>query len=279
MTQDQYNLILKVLSGNATGQEKQEVDDWRKASADHESLYQDTKTFWDKLGEAKKEYLPDPEKAWNEFRKRLGSTPKRKPPLLRMAAVLALVLGIGALVAILMKPKEVINDSGEKYSEQRKIQKHYSTDKDSVLEITLPDSSMILLSGNSQLTSFEDEKGKAGQLNLDGTAYFELLSSKHGYAIATNNLMLGTSGASFSIHEDEEKGSTEVSVENGQVSVYPKHHRKEKISVGAKETYVYDAHTKTFKVEETKHQHSWWKRFMGRLKRMMERMKKHKHND
>jgi ferric-dicitrate binding protein FerR (iron transport regulator) len=210
------DLLVKYLLGEATPDERVQVEGWLADSEEHRTYYQQLEQAWvaSKTLAAKKEV--DEEAAWQRFRTRIrqgNGTPVVKPERSfgwwRVAALFILVIGAAVFTYTWFNKEEPV--------QQLSLQ---TVDKP--LSDTLSDGSVVTLNKGSVLTYPSKFKGETRSI-----------------ALQVNDVTVRVVGTSFNIRS--EGGETEVIVETGVVQVTRNGKTvelrpKEKVVVGGQDT-------------------------------------------
>lgn len=216
---DQYlyeQLLTKVLTGQATAQERQQFQDWAQSHPDHQRLVDDTMRVWEWSEQYGQNTTIDTDAAWNRFEQRIQpSSLHRRPRFLAWAITvvgLALLVGLGwwwmrsdATPPILQEPaaKSIFAEVQTPLGQQRTL--------------ILPDGSKVLLNGGSTLRYLKEFEPR--HLQLEGEAYFDVVSNLASpFSVATPQIQTTVLGTVFSIRAYA-KEPTEVAVMEGKVSV------------------------------------------------------------
>lgn len=201
-------LLVKYLLGEASPPEKDRIEDWMAADPANQHYFDQFRKIWERSRELSLNLNPDEEAAWQRFRKRIQGPKRTLPvsrfPWMRIAALLILFAGAGALTYSLLKEstvRQLVAVSGN----------NIKTD-------TLVDGSVITLNKNSSLTYPSRFKGKTRSVELKGEAFFQVKpDKKKPFIVQVNDITIKVLGTSFNVRS--RNGETEVIVETGIVQV------------------------------------------------------------
>ena len=204
-------LLVKYLLGEATEEERLQVEAWMAADTVNKKQYEDFKTIWEESRQLALMSTVDENAAWQRFRERIQQ-PKEKAVVrkmrpaawLRIAALFIMMAGAGYFGYKLLngKPIENIIVASNKLP----------------LVDTLPDGSVVTLNKNSQLDYPSKFKGETRTISLKGEAFFNVTPNKEKpFVIHVNDVTVRVVGTSFNIKSVN--GVTEVIVETGVVQV------------------------------------------------------------
>jgi len=213
-----YDLMARYLANEASDGERQELEKWTASSKENRNVFQDCKKLFslEYTGPGKTKSQFDKSMAWEKVYNRLNlqsdidekiielkpeQEPHKKqifPIWIRIAAIL--VIGLTIVFYLLIpdtKDYMVQNTQG-------------------INEIYLPDSTRVVLKNISSLTYNSDYVSKNRDVELTGTAYFDVVVNKEiPFTISTAEGTIEVLGTSFLIQETSD--GMEVTVEKGQV--------------------------------------------------------------
>ncbi len=200
------DVLVKVIIGESTDKESQQVDQWLAADSDNRKYFASLKSIWESSLLLKTDEDVDVDKAWAGFRERV---PKQAPLNSQkrnwwMAAAAAVLIAAGLWV---LSPS--------------KTEQHYitSTTENFTKTDTLPDGTTVTLNQNSVLqysAGMPDQKQR--EVTLQGEAFFDVRPDKtRPFIISTGDTKITVLGTSFNVKTLGRK--TEVIVETGLVQV------------------------------------------------------------
>jgi transmembrane sensor len=223
-----WELLVRLLSGEASPVEREEMERWTAADPAHAREVESLRALWNASGA-----LPrrgDPAAAWQKVAARTalagatavtGAGPvrdelatrraRRAPtwngPLLRIAAALVLLLG-GALLwrpAVgLATQRTVVTGKGER------------------VQLTLSDGTRVLLGVDSRLRYPRRFGGGARDVRLEGVAYFEVARDPaRPFSVHTPDAVTRVLGTKFTVRDYPGAEPARVAVTEGRVAVRP----------------------------------------------------------
>ncbi len=210
----QYDsLIAKYLRGETSPEETRDLFAWVASDPEHRRYFEEMKQVWDLMAapgwqvseQARRE-------AWQKIAGQLDQAEKPRPVVatrrswwLRVAAALL----AGALLAwwwLAPRPAE------------RPITAVYETQPGESLEVYLPDSSRVLLNGDSRLYYRQDFNPRS--LTLEGEAFFEVKSlAGVPFTVQAGPLTTTVLGTAFNVRAYPGQPTAEVQVVHGRVAV------------------------------------------------------------
>jgi ferric-dicitrate binding protein FerR (iron transport regulator) len=222
------DLLVKYLLGEATEEERLQVEAWMASDVAHKKQYEDFKTIWEESKQLALVSTVDENAGWQRFKQRV-ERPKGKTVVrtmrpkawLRIAALFIVVIGAGYF--------------GYKLFNEKPIETIVVASNKVPLVDTLPDGSVVTLNKNSQLDYPSKFKGDTRTIALKGEAFFNVTPNKEKpFIIHVNDVTVRVVGTSFNVKSVN--GVTEVIVETGIVQVIRNHkmvelHPKEKTKV------------------------------------------------
>ncbi len=210
------DLLVKYLLGEATETEKQEVQEWISADAEHRRYFDHFRTIWEAGARLAVNSNADENAAWERFRQRTQNQPaneqRKTIPFrlisktwLRAAAMLVFLAGGGWLAYYMI-------------SNPALLEVHSGAD---ILAVTLPDESVVTLNKHTTLSYPKRFAGNTRQIQLTGEAFFEVTADKDKpFVIRANDATIRVVGTSFNIKSSMD--TTEVIVATGIVEVSKK---------------------------------------------------------
>lgn len=211
MNKQQYRaLCIKEVTGNIPDNEKKILDLWLIESDENRKEYERIRNIWIKTtpGET---LLPDTETEWLALSRRLEDDslvrkyssikPKFKPAFAGIIAILLLFLSVYIVI-------------NKEHAPQLKT---VTTVNKEHKEVRLPDGTVILLNGSSQITFSDEFDENTREVNLKGEAFFSVTKNGRSFVVKTGNAKTTVLGTKFNVRSYGEK--TEVFVKEGKVSV------------------------------------------------------------
>ncbi len=218
-------LIIRLLAGEASPQEKQLVGQWLEESEENKALYNELTDIWLSSGVADNTDNYDVEEAVNRFREKIRQTAGSKIKrikffeVLKYAAVILLFLGLP--VSYYFGTQSISSDQT-----MTTISCAYG-DRSSVV---LPDSSRVWLNSGSKLT-FNSNFTNDRKVELVGEAFFSVSKDKsHPFVVKAADINIKVLGTEFNVkaYADENivsttliKGAVEVNSKNEITSLKP----------------------------------------------------------
>jgi len=214
---DSEELIIRVLTGEASKGELLELETWKEESPENQQLFDKIEKTW-KLIDSRPALskLPiDVDYEWKQF---LGTTLKETPVIpisipsgssgfsgfsnmwVRLAAVV--LMGVAAAFAVY-------------YFSQPSGLTYYAETPG--LVVSLPDGSSVTLDVGTTLTVDEGYENNSRDVSLDGEAFFEVEPSSSPFTVALGESSVRVVGTSFNIRNISGEPKTEVVVVTGKV--------------------------------------------------------------
>ena len=229
-------LIGKVLAGEATTAERDQVELWCNRHADNRRYFDQTKAIFDNASTFQVQESFDSDAAWQRVRKQLnrGGAPATKTvqlwPALRIAAGLALLVAVGYWV---FRP-----------TQQPPVVTEVIADKTTAKD-TLPDGTTAFLNKKSSMTFAIDKKTGTRKVALKGEGFFEVKHEEEKpFVIEAQETIVRDLGTAFNIKAYPGQDTVEVVVQSGVVQFYTA--SDPGINLKAGETGLYSKRTKSF---------------------------------
>jgi transmembrane sensor len=239
-------LITHYLAGEATIEEKLQLEQWMNESEVNKKYFIDYRYIHDKAVSSNKLIRVDVEKAWNNLHQQMKSEIRIEVPhtfkknafqipiWLRVAASFLLILGLSFW----------LYKNYYKSSEQA-IKTYIVTSSKNVTYYKLSDNSRIVLNKKSKIIYSSQFAKKNRELTLTGEAYFNVHhSSDTPFVVKTEEVMIKDIGTSFNVKAYGAAQTIEVYVESGEVLFYTVENPG--ISLKKGETGIYNKSTKSF---------------------------------
>ena len=205
------DLIAKVLTDEATADEQATLRQQLAESPDLQQYFEQMQRLWQASETATEQLDVNTHKAWTQVQSRIHKPHNQltvswlnTKNIYRMAAAITL-LAVASFF-IFQKNTPLSIPMPQTVVEAR----------DTVLEKTLADNSMITLNKKSTLTTVFNEKER--RVRLEGEAFFEIAhDTVKPFFIDVQNLEIRVVGTAFNVDEKSEKGKIIVSVTEGTV--------------------------------------------------------------
>lgn len=216
-------LIMSYLNGECLKEELKTVEDW---ILNNQGQFNKLKFIWETSKFSMEDTEPDMDAAWNKIdpvsRQKVYpnkiSARHRFIKIARIAAVVFIVVGLGYLLV----------QRGFNSSKTIAWEELSSGTERNVL-CALPDGSKVWLNRNTKL-SFPEEFKKTREVNLEGEAYFEVVSNpKKSFKVRTENTITEVLGTSFNIDAKSKEDAIEVTVITGLVAFYTEENEENRI--------------------------------------------------
>lgn len=218
--QETIQLITRVLANEASLEEQQQLELWRKQSNVNELQYKELLHIWNN---ATTDWV-DTERAWKKFEQKLPQQPKGTSlnKIFRIAAAVILVSGLGLVLG--------------RYWMGLSLQT-IRTAANEVKQISLPDGSTVWLNQHSMLSFEKSFKGDIRAVSLEGEAFFEVAKNpEKPFVITSEQSVTQVLGTSFNLNTRKGEEAT-LAVVTGKVS-FSSPQTKNEVIVTANESAV-----------------------------------------
>lgn len=215
LDQNIHQMIVRLFTGEASTEERENINNWLNRSAENLSFFNDLKEIWLSTGITNNADHYDVEKAIKQFleKARPATTPavpkRRNLIFLRYAAIflLAAAIPFGYYYG---KKSSVVPDTFTTI-------KCDLGDRSSIL---LPDSSKVILNSCSQLSFNTNFKKGLRQVYLDGEAYFSVRKdSLHPFNVKTKTIEVQVLGTEFNLKSFDNDPTASATLVNGSLKV------------------------------------------------------------
>lgn len=232
ISENQYELIAKSLSGNITALEQAMLDQWLAESPDNALAFEEARRVWELT--AQYTVVADTDAAWQKLHQSIAESSQQQQPrtgawVMRIAAAVVLLAGIGYLfTTVFNQPVAIrtIASAGE------------------TLKVTLPDSSVVWLNRGSSIAFAEGFKGDSRTVQLTGEAFFDVVHrTDKPFVITAGNATITDIGTTFNVRAYKNEKQVEVSVATGIVDFAGSN--KARVTLNAGYHAVYNASSAT----------------------------------
>jgi ferric-dicitrate binding protein FerR (iron transport regulator) len=222
---DQHELLTRYFSGEATADERTEVEAWRQTSPENQRVFDGFAKIWQNAAPEELPQIPHVDQAWAELSARLGLPPeaqtarvlemKKTPqPPAQARKVFWSDRYVWAAAAILLLAfATVLYQYSQKAAELKTIATGYAQQA----SVELPDGSIVKLNSGSQIQFPKSFADSARYVILTGEAYFEVTHANRPFFVNTGNAQIRVLGTKFGIWARDEQ--TRVTVREGRVSL------------------------------------------------------------
>lgn len=201
---DSRGLLPKVFSGEATLDEKKQVDEWLEADPANRTEYESIARLWALTGKATEQGEIDIDLEWRKMETAISGT--KTIHLARVLQIAASVILVSALAL-----------TGLKVS-RGKTEKAPSAELSSLV---LPDGSVLSLNAGSRAT-YKKGFGKTHRnIVLKGEAYFEVKrNDRLPFIVEAGESRIRVTGTKFNVNAYRKKNEIKVVVTSGEVQLY-----------------------------------------------------------
>jgi len=235
-------LIIRLLAGEASPQEKQLVSQWLEESEENKAIYNELTDIWLSAGITENADNYDVEEAVSRFREKIrqtgGSTIKRIKffEVLKYAAVILLFLGLP--VSYYFGTQSISSDQT-----MTTISCAYG-DRSSVV---LPDSSRVWLNSGSKLT-FNSNFTNDRKVELVGEAFFSVTKDKsHPFVVKASDIAIKVLGTEFNVKAYADENTISTTLIEGAVEV---HSKNETTNLKPDQRLTFDKSSKDINVQD-----------------------------
>lgn len=194
---------MKYLLNEATSDEREKVKQWLTDDGNL-AYYNQLKKIWEDSRQLALTSTVDENKAWQKFQQRINPARVHRTGWMRIAASIAIVVGIGLLAYWIFN--------------NNPVKEVTVVAQQAVLSDTLSDGSVVTVNKGSSISYQSTFKGETRKVSLKGEAFFNVTpNKKKPFVISVNDVQITVVGTSFNVKTIN--GNTEVVVETGIVKV------------------------------------------------------------
>lgn len=244
-----YILIGKVLSGNATSEETQELEKWKNAAQENQYLFEKSKKAWGK-GEkfiSETSLQKDRSKLESEYNRYLSARVKkmnRQSFIYKIAAVLAFPIAMAIGWYLFGESEKPVQLAEQLYE--------ISSSKGHVSKVKLPDGTQVWINTNSSIVydaaSFNQNNR---EIQLKGEAYFEVTSSEEKpFIVVTPHANVKVTGTSFNVNAYPASPLFETVLAEGKIELQLKSGTIESLHVEPNQQVIFNSIDKKFHMQQ-----------------------------
>lgn len=228
------DLIGKVLAGEGSAQEAEEVLNWVSQSEENKLYYESLKTIFDKAASAEIQIQFDTDAAWNKVRKKIAEERGHVVPLYKNRSFFNQPLRIAAGIIILLGVAYAAYQWTAPAFQTLALVSGQATKTD-----TLPDGSTAFLNKRSELTYEFNPRKKIRKVVLKGEAYFSVKhEAEKPFIIEAEDILVRDIGTEFNLKAYPDKDTIEIIVMHGEVQFYTKNDEGLNLQAGEKAIYT-----------------------------------------
>jgi ferric-dicitrate binding protein FerR (iron transport regulator) len=189
----------------------EEIREWLDESGENKKVYQDLLNIWQVTGTLPENFFPDKPKAWKKVQQHIDSQKRKYFIYRRLAQIAAAIIVVflsvwtGSEFSIWKQSvqfTEVFSPAGQK------------------TRIILPDSSIVLLNGNSQIRYSCNFGESNRKVELKGEGYFDVRKDpSRQFVVSTSHLDIKVFGTSFNVKAYENDQAVEVGLKTGKIGL------------------------------------------------------------
>ena len=210
-------LIARVLTGEASDEEREYLQNWIEESKSNKKLYFEIKDIWE-VSHAKGDGRFNSDESWKRFMHQMElneenaekeNRHRKLLSFLKMAAIFVVAIGLTWLAIDLAAPKQPVL--------ARNI---IIAPKGSKTQMILPDGTKVWLNSGSNLTYYSDYNGNTRDVMLSGEAYFEVVKNPDKpFVVKTGEIDIKAYGTSFNVKSYPSDGFVETILIKGMVVI------------------------------------------------------------
>lgn len=188
-----------------------EIQEWLMESDENKALYHNLAKLWQETGSLPEYFIPDRSKAWRKVNENIRTERKSQHLYFRIGQIAAAMI-IGLLLGwagttYLKRPDniqytEVFSPAGQK------------------TQVRLPDSTLVLLNGNSSLRYSQQFNHEGRKVELSGEGYFDVKKDRfREFIVSTPEIDVKVYGTSFNVKAYGNDPIVEIGLKNGKIGL------------------------------------------------------------
>ena len=274
------DILIKVITGNATSEETDLVAAWRIQSSENASRFNQLQLIWKYSSVPDVAFSPNSDNAWKKVSEKITKTTSYL--YLKIAASVAFIIGLSIIIRFFAlknntSENKIVTHTLIDTVAVKKTQEHRIIATNKVKELFLEDSTLVTLNVNSEITYNDFSDTKTRSVYLNGQAQFDVVPNKNKFIVKTTELMIEVVGTHFIVNENKSENSVDIIVEEGLVKAYANTNQTNSVLISANKKYSYNTKTNTFEEIKNYKKQKWWQHFFSKLKKIVTRIKFNKH--
>jgi ferric-dicitrate binding protein FerR (iron transport regulator) len=230
------DLIGKYLAGEATGDERLELENWIAQNEHNTTYFNHFRLIFEGARKVSGLQRFDTDKAWEKIKSGIDDSKGRTiafTPYWNVFRIAALLI-VGAGIAFFtyqwfQSPAEVVTLASQ----------------NKVVNDTLPDGTLTVLNKNTRIQYAYNSSNNKRKLVLEGEAFFEVNHQEDKpFIIETGGVIIEDIGTTFNVNAFPDNPVIEVYVETGQVAFYTLNNKGLNLTAG--ETGIFDKRSQSF---------------------------------
>jgi ferric-dicitrate binding protein FerR (iron transport regulator) len=209
-------LITRVLTGEASVEEKECLIAWVEESKSNKKLFFEIKDIWE-VSHASTDSRFDSNESWERFRNQIElneeeeeeNRDQRLYTFLKIASIIIVSVGLSWLtfsLTVVNKPLYARNE--------------IVTPKGSKTQIVLPDGTKVWLNSESKLIYYSDYNGEKRDVLLSGEGFFEVVKNPNKpFIVKTGKINVKAYGTAFNVKSYPSDRFVETTLINGIVTI------------------------------------------------------------
>ena len=248
-------LISRILSGNATSEEINELNAWKEESEKNLKLFEKYKKIWDTNNNwlSEEEVRSDYSKINTQLLQKL-SVHNRRSTIINWIYKAAAILLIPVLIAFGWYYIKYSDNSSKQYTE-------ITSPNGQISKCTLIDGTEVWLNSGSTIKYNTLFNKGTRDIALDGEAYFKVAKNKlKPFIVKAKNLKVKVHGTSFNVAAYKNSNIVETILEEGSVEIFFNEKSKQSIFIESGERAIYDLQNNHVNIEQVETSlHTAWR--------------------
>lgn len=188
-----------------------EIHHWLDNSEDNKNVYMDLSNIWQATGSFPDRFLPNRPKAWQKVQKYIHFQKRKYFLLLRIGQIAA------SFIVVFLS---IWAGTKLDHLKQRTQYTEVFSPEGQKTRILLPDSSIVLLNGNSQIRYNQNFNEDNRKVELKGEGYFDVRKDlSKQFIVSTSELDVKVFGTSFNVKANDDDQNVEVGLNSGKVRI------------------------------------------------------------
>ncbi len=223
---DPIALLPKYFAGEATDEERRQVDEWLTADNSHSKEFDEFSKLWNLTGKAAGKEDINLEEEWKKLESVLHIKQIRIVSFSRIIQIAASVILVSTLAFWGIQISRIKTEKAPAAS---------------LSVVTLPDGSLVSLNAGSRISFYKGFGLTHRKINLKGEAFFEVSKDKKlPFQVNTGQAVVKVVGTKFNLKAYKDKPVIKISVTEGTVILYNSRQPEKAATLNAGETGTFD---------------------------------------
>jgi ferric-dicitrate binding protein FerR (iron transport regulator) len=245
-----YSLLIRCLSGEASGEENVRATQWIEASSANRQLYNSLRDSWVAASMGKSVDAETIEAIWQK----ISNHGDWKEDSVQKTKIIGLILRYAAMALIFMSLGGIIHYFISSGSGKPAVMSYtVEAPIGARAKLTLPDGTLVNLNAGSKLVYQSDYNFNDRVVTLSGEAFFNVAKDKtRPFRVLTSSMVVHALGTSFNVKAYPTEDRVETTLVEGSVKVEPADSKQNEHILKPNEKFTFSKTNKNVEVLEVR---------------------------